>query len=109
MKFKVAALIVALGLSGTQAMAQTESENAGGQPATQQSPIKVRDSNGEIRPARCSDFVHNPDGSWSPNKPVMIGQGISMGTGVSFTEGVTMAGINVASALNAQCLNHQDK
>lgn len=105
MKLKIAALVVALGLSGTQALAQAENQHAAGQ----HSAIRVQDSNGEIRPARCEDFVHNPDGSWSPNKPVMVGAGVRMGTGVSFSEGAVMSGINVAAILNAQCTRHKNQ
>lgn len=50
----------------------------------------------------CADFHQNPNGSWSPNRPVSI-NGVAMGTGVSFTEGVSFGGANIAAALDKQC------
>lgn len=54
----------------------------------------------------CSDFVHNPNGSWSPKHPVVIqggGGSISMSPGVSFNPGTQFMGLDLAAALNAQC------
>jgi hypothetical protein len=53
-------------------------------------------------PLTCADFHQNPDGSWSPNHPVSI-NGVTMGTGVAFTEGVSFGGANIAAALDRQC------
>jgi hypothetical protein len=50
----------------------------------------------------CADFTRNPDGSWSPVKPVQLG-GITMGPGVRFTPGVLFGGVDLASALNQHC------
>jgi hypothetical protein len=53
-------------------------------------------------PLTCADFVRNPDGSWSPMRPVTL-NGVTMGPGVKFTPGVSFGGINLAAVLNQQC------
>jgi hypothetical protein len=53
-------------------------------------------------PLTCSDFARNPDGSWSPVKPVNV-NGVIMGPGVRFTPGVQFGGIDLAAVLNQQC------
>ena len=50
----------------------------------------------------CSDFARNPDGSWSPVRPVFI-NGVTMGPGVRFMPGVSFGGVDLASILNRQC------
>lgn len=50
----------------------------------------------------CLDFQRNPNGSWSPLKPVSIG-GVQMTPGVQFTPGVSFSGIDLAAELNRQC------
>lgn len=50
----------------------------------------------------CADFQHNSDGSWSPVHPVTI-NGVTMGPGVAFREGVSFGGVDLAAALNKQC------
>ena len=50
----------------------------------------------------CSDFKKNPDGSWSPVRPVTL-NGVTMGPGVSFNPGVSFGGVDLASILNKQC------
>lgn len=50
----------------------------------------------------CADFVRSPNGMWSPIRPVQIG-GVTMGPGVSFGQGVTMGGVNLAAELEKQC------
>lgn len=105
MKIKAATLVIALALSGTQALAQTEIQS----PAGRQSTIRVENSNGEGRLARCEDFVHNPDGSWSPNKKVDVGTGVTISPGTSFNETAVMSGIRVAAVLNAHCLKQKNQ
>ena len=53
-------------------------------------------------PAGCKDFHQNPNGSWTPNVPIQI-RGMTMGTGMAFTEGAVMGGINVAKWLDTHC------
>jgi hypothetical protein len=53
-------------------------------------------------PLTCQDFVRNPDGSWSPIHPVMM-NGVTMGSGVAFREGVSFGGVDLAAALDRQC------
>ena len=50
----------------------------------------------------CSDFVRNPDGSWSSVKPVSFG-GITLGPGVKFSPGVRFNGVDLGSTLNMHC------
>jgi hypothetical protein len=50
----------------------------------------------------CADFVRNPNGSWSPVRPITL-NGITMGPGVAFMPGVAFGGIDLASVLNQQC------
>jgi hypothetical protein len=51
---------------------------------------------------KCSDFVRNPNGSWSPVRPITL-NGITMGPGVAFTPGVSFGGVDLATILNQQC------
>ena len=53
----------------------------------------------------CSDFKQNTNGSWSPLHTVQIGPA-SIGTGVSFSPGVSFGGVNLAVLLNTECLKH---
>jgi hypothetical protein len=53
-------------------------------------------------PLRCSDFVRNSNGSWSPVRPVTI-NGVTMGPGVAFAPGVAFGGVDLAAVLNQQC------
>ena len=53
-------------------------------------------------PLTCSDFSQNPNGSWSPVRPVTV-NGVTMGTGVQFMPGVLFGGVDLGSALNQQC------
>jgi hypothetical protein len=53
----------------------------------------------------CADFARNPNGSWSPTHPINI-NGVSMGTGVSFTAGTSFGGLDIAAWLNANCVGH---
>ena len=60
-------------------------------------------------PFRCSNFRHNSDGSWSPLRPITIKTGETTATlapGVSFGTGVSFAGVDLAAALNRQCVPH---
>lgn len=50
----------------------------------------------------CADFVRNPNGSWSPVRPVTIGS-VTMGPGVSFNPGMLIGGVDIAAWLNANC------
>ena len=56
-------------------------------------------------PLTCADFQHNADGSWTPLHAVTIG-GVTMGPGVAFREGVSFGGLDLAAALNKQCVPH---
>jgi hypothetical protein len=51
----------------------------------------------------CDAFQHNPDGSWTPLKPVSLG-GVHVGPGVSLREGVKFGGVDFAAELNKQCV-----
>jgi len=50
----------------------------------------------------CADFVRNPNGSWSPVRPITL-NGVTMGPGVQFMPGVSFGGVDLASILNQQC------
>lgn len=50
----------------------------------------------------CSAFIHHANGSWSPKVPVKVGA-VTMGPGVSFSEGVQFGGVDLAHKLNQQC------
>jgi hypothetical protein len=50
----------------------------------------------------CSDFVRNPDGSWSPVRVITL-NGVTMGPGVAFSPGVAFGGVDLATILNRQC------
>jgi hypothetical protein len=50
----------------------------------------------------CSDFKHNPDGSWSALHPVQVGAD-KMPPGVAFREGVAISGVDVGALLNQEC------
>lgn len=54
------------------------------------------------QPLSCADFVRNPNGSWSPVRPVTL-NGVTMGPGVQFVPGVSFGGVDLASILNQQC------
>jgi hypothetical protein len=62
-------------------------------------PVAAAAQNG---PLTCSDFSRNPDGSWSPVRPIFI-NGVTMGPGVRFTPGVQFGGVDLASILIKQC------
>jgi len=51
----------------------------------------------------CADFKRNPDGSWSPVRPVTL-NGVTMGPGVAFTPGVSFGGVDLGSLLNQKCM-----
>ncbi len=53
--------------------------------------------------AQCEDFTHEPNGMWRPNGPIMVGNGMQMGPGVSFSEGASFGGIDIAHVLNEHC------
>ena len=60
-------------------------------------------------PFRCSNFRHNSDGSWSPLRPITIRTDNTTATlapGVSFGTGASFAGVDLAAALNRQCVPH---
>ena len=44
-------------------------------------------------------FRRNANGSWTPLRPVSL-NGITMGTGVAFTQGVSFGGVDLAAELN---------
>lgn len=54
------------------------------------------------RPLTCADFVRNPNGSWSPVRPVTL-NGVTMSPGVAFMPGVSFGGVDLANILNQQC------
>ena len=51
---------------------------------------------------RCANFRHNPDGSWSPRRPVTIA-GVTIGRRVSFGEAVSVSGVDLAATLDRRC------
>jgi hypothetical protein len=54
----------------------------------------------------CKDFQRNPDGSWSPTRPVTIQDqngGQILGPGMSFHPGVLFMGVDLAATLDQQC------
>jgi hypothetical protein len=51
----------------------------------------------------CADFQRNPDGSWTPVRPVVICPGVPTRAGVMFEKGVIFCGVNVVATLNQQC------
>jgi len=55
----------------------------------------------------CDAFRKNPNGTWSPTRPVKIsspeGATVSIGPGVSFGPGVQFAGIDLYALLNQNC------
>ena len=50
----------------------------------------------------CTDFRRQPDGSWSPRRPVTIG-GMTLTPAMSFSRGVSFGGVDVGAALDAHC------
>lgn len=52
-------------------------------------------------------FRRNPNGTWTPLQTVQIG-GVTMGPGVSFSEGVSFSGVDVAALLNAAARRRPD-
>lgn len=52
----------------------------------------------------CSDFKQNPDGSWSPLHPMLVGS-TPMGPGTSLQEGKAVAPgvVDLAAILNREC------
>jgi hypothetical protein len=53
-------------------------------------------------PISCGDFRRNPDGSWAPLHPVTIGD-VTISPGSAFQPGGKVAGVDLASYLNAKC------
>lgn len=65
-------------------------------------PQPVSRGSAAAQPLNCADFTRNADGSWSPRRMVSM-KGFTISPGVSFTEGVTINGIDLAKQLNSQC------
>ena len=58
-------------------------------------------------PSFCSAFIHNPNGSWSPIRPITIATSmgrIGLGPGISFRRGFLFSGIDLAEQLEASCV-----
>jgi hypothetical protein len=56
----------------------------------------------QASPLTCDDFIYRGQGAWSPAHPITL-NGVTMGGGMTFTEGVSFGGANLAHALNTQC------
>ena len=50
----------------------------------------------------CGDFLHNPNGSWSPARSVNL-NGVTIAPGMSFNPGDQFGAIDLAKILDAQC------
>lgn len=57
-------------------------------------------------PAGCADFQSAGNGQWRPLVRININNMITMGPGVSFGEGASFGGINIAGWLNNNCLKN---
>ena len=54
----------------------------------------------------CTAFVRNPDGSWSPTRPVRIESpngSVQIGPGAAFRPGALMFGMDVGALLERDC------
>jgi hypothetical protein len=51
----------------------------------------------------CADFHRNPDGSWSPVRPLAICHGFTADSSMVIYENVVWCGFDLAAALNRQC------
>lgn len=51
---------------------------------------------------KCADYQRNQDGSWAPVHAVTI-NGTTLNPGVSFSEGQSFGGVNLAAQLNQHC------
>ena len=54
----------------------------------------------------CSDFRRQPDGSWTPRRPVVVG-GMTVTPAMSFSRGVSFGGVDAAATLDAHCLRRR--
>ena len=54
------------------------------------------------QPLTCADFVYRGNGAWSPAHTIAL-NGVTMGDGVTFAEGVSFGGMDLAHDLNLQC------
>jgi hypothetical protein len=93
-------IVTCLLASITFAYGQLPGPNGGPQsPAVQAQP----------QAAGCSDYQRNPNGTWSPKRPITISNGqqtAQIGPGAIIAPGGDYAGINLWEQLNAQCAQH---
>jgi hypothetical protein len=80
-------------LGATLAFAQNDAVA----PDTASKPVAV------APPISCGDFRRNPDGSWSPLHGVTIGD-VTISPGSAFQPGGKVAGVDIATYLNAKCV-----
>ena len=50
----------------------------------------------------CADFRRQPDGTWTPRRPVVVG-GMTVTPVMSFSRGVSFGGVDPAAVLEARC------
>jgi hypothetical protein len=73
------------------------------QPPNQISPNQLPPPFG---PLTCADFIHNPDGTWQLKHAATLsyqGASVTLYPTTRFTEGVSIAGLDVASVLDPDC------
>ena len=99
-KFLVGALCVASVLVFQPAFAQPANDA----PPMSSAPMMMMQTGAKSPPppVNCADFHHNADGSWSPTHDVTV-NGVTVGPDATFADGVTVAGFDVAAALDKQC------
>jgi hypothetical protein len=51
----------------------------------------------------CRDFHQNPDGTWSPNRPITVGD-ITLSPSVNYKKGQVFAGLPLVEALESSCI-----
>ena len=50
----------------------------------------------------CADFIHNPNGSWTPSKTVKMGS-VKLKAGKPLAPGTMVGGIDIAAHLTDAC------
>jgi len=56
----------------------------------------------------CHDFQRNPDGSWSPVRPVVL-SGVALSPSTHYKKGDVLAGVPLPEVLEKQCANPKAK
>ena len=67
--------------------------------------------NADAQSATCDAFRHNPDGSWTNIKPILLGRDTDLAPGVAFVPGVIFLGLDLGTDLNHSCgdRDHQSR